>query len=310
MARTLDSMFPNGAVAVPAPAATNTSRTSGNPILDAITAATVAAHPELQAVRDLVQAGQDAAAYELLTKSDYFKTYQGAKLANDQLKIAKPQAYLDTLKDVWLPALRNYAIQQGLTINDSDLNKIAETAFGMGLTPGAPGTLALFQKIDPTTNKPYVTGITGGLASATSANLKQAAADYGVYFDTEAAAKAVALGTTTEQAQLDAIKSLAKGAFPGWEKQIDAGLSMKQIASPYISAYANILGIDSAGITLSDNLLKQGLQGTDPTTPGAMPLWEFEKAVRKDPRWANSKDAMDSLSNVGATIARQWGLMS
>ena len=85
---------------------------------------------------------------------------------------------------------------------------------------------------------------------------------------------------------------------------------MRQIASPYINTYANILGIDPAAITLNDNLLKQGLQGTDPATPGAMPLWQFEKQVRQDPRWAQSKDAMDSLNNTGATILRQWGLMS
>ena len=293
---------------VPAPAAKSTA--TGSPILDAITAAVIAAHPELQAVRDLIQSGQDASALEALYATDYYKTFTGAKLANEQLKLDKPQAYLDTIKDTWLPALKSYAVQQGLTISDAGLNTIATTAFDMGLQPGSPGTIALFQKKDEKTGQPFVTGITGGIASTTLSNLKTAAADYGVYFDAESAAKQVGLGTTTEQAQMDAIKSLAKGAFPGWQQQIDAGLSMKQIASPYISAYANILGIDSAGITLSDNLLKQGLQGTDPTTPGAMPLWEFEKAVRKDPRWANSKDAMDSLSNVGATIARQWGLMS
>ena len=61
---------------------------------------------------------------------------------------------------------------------------------------------------------------------------------------------------------------------------------------------------------MNDNLLKQGLQGTDPTKPAAMPLWQFEKQVRQDPRWAVSKDAMDSLSNTGTQILKQWGLMA
>ena len=292
------------------PASSNAPASTGSPLLDAITSAIVAAHPELQKVQDLIRSGQDAAALEALYATDYYKTYQGAKLANDTLKLTKPQAYNDTINNEWLPNLRSYALQQGLTISDADLTTIAKSAFDMGLTPGAAGTLALFQKKDEKTGQPYVTGILGGIASTTLQNLKTAAADYGVYFDSESAAKAVSLGTTTEQAQMDAIKSLSKGAFPAWSNQIDAGLTMKQIAAPYISAYSNILGVDAAGITMSDNLLKQGLQGTDPTKPGGMPLWEFEKAVRKDPRWATSKDAMDSLSNVGSTIARQWGLMS
>jgi len=283
---------------------------TSNLLLDGITEAIVAAHPELQGVRDLIRAGQDASALELLYTTPYYTTFAGQKLANDTLKLTKPEAYDNTIKDTWLPALRGYATQQGLQISDANLNSIAKAAFDMGLSPSSPGTIALFQKADPKTNQPYVTGIVGGQAATTLQNLKTAAGDYGVYFDSASAAKAVSLGTTTEQEQLDAIKSLSKGAFPGWEKQIDAGLSMRQIASPYVSAYANILGIDAAGITLSDNLLKQGLQGTDPTKPGAMPLWEFEKAVRQDPRWATSKDAMDSLSKTGSTILKQWGLMS
>ena len=292
------------------PSTGSTTTSTGNPILDAITDAIVSAHPELKAVQDLYRAGQDAAAYELLIKTDYFSKYQGQVLANDTLKLTKKQAYEDTITNEWLPVLRRYAIQEGLDVTDANLSSIAKSAFDMGLTPTAAGTIALFKNNDPTTGKPYVTGIVGGLASATLQNIKTAAADYGVYFDADAAAKAVALGTTTEQAQIDAIKSLAKGANPAWGAQIDAGLTLKQIASPYINAYSNILGIDSASITMNDPLLKQGLQGKDPTQPAAMPLWEFEKQVRQDPRWAQSKDAMDSLSATGSTILKQWGLMS
>jgi hypothetical protein len=288
----------------------NTPISTGNASLDAITAAIVSAHPELQKVRDLIQAKDFASALQALYATDYYKTYVGAKLTNDTLKLTRPGAYNDTINNEWLPQLRQYAISEGFQLTDSQLISIAKSAFDMGLTPGAPGTIALFKGTDPTTGQPYVTSVIGGLGKQAEFNLKQAAADYGVAFDASAAAKQIALGNTTEQEQMNAIRELSKSAFGAWGKQIDAGLTMKQIASPYINIYSNILGIDPAAITLEDKLLKQGLQGSDPANPSAMPLWNFEKAVRQDPRWATSKDAMDSLSNVGATIARQWGLMS
>lgn len=300
-----------GAVVGGTPAAVATG--TGSPLLDAITDAIVSAHPELKAVQDLIRAGQDAAALEALYKTDYYSKFQGQVLANDTLKLTKKQAYEDTITNEWLPTLRRYATQEGLDVSDANLATIAKAAFDMGLTPTAAGTLALFQNKDPKTGKAYVTGITGGLASTTRSNLASLNSDYGAGFNQswiDTASQSVALGTTTEQFWTDQIKNQAAGAFPAWADQIKAGLTMKQIASPYINAYSNILGIDPAQITLNDNLLKQGLQGTDPTKPSGMPLWEFEKAVRKDPRWADSKDAMDSLSNTGATLLRQWGLMS
>lgn len=283
---------------------------TGNPMLDAITTAVISAHPELQKVRDLIQANRPADALEALYATDYYKNYAGSKLANDNTKLNKPGVYNDTINNEWLPALRQYAIREGFQLTDSQIVSIAKAAYDMGLTPDAPGTIALFKGNDPTTGQPYITSVVGGLGKQSEFNLKQAAADYGVAFDASAAAKQIALGNTTEEEQMNAIRELSKSAFGAWGKQIDAGLTMKQIASPYINIYSNILGIDPSAITLDDKLLKQALMGTDPTTPSAMPLWNFEKAVRQDPRWATSKDAMDSLSNVGATIARQWGLMS
>jgi hypothetical protein len=286
---------------------------AGNPLLDAITEAIASAHPELRAVQELHRSGQDAAALELLYKTDYYNSFYGQKLANDTLKLTKPQAYEDTIANEWLPTLRKYVTQEGLQVTDDVLKKVARSAFDMGLSPTASGTLALFQKNDPATGKPYVTGIAGGIASTTRSNIAALNADYGAGFSQDwinTAAKSVADGSSTEQFWTDQLKAQAIGANPAWADQLNAGLTMKQIASPYIQTYANILGIDPAAVTLNDNLLKRGLQGTDPTKPAAMPLWEFEKQVRQDPRWAQSKDAMDSLSNTGSTILRQWGLMS
>jgi hypothetical protein len=138
----------------------------------------------------------------------------------------------------------------------------------LGLPSSSPATLELFRGNDSTGN-PYVTTIQGGLASTTKSNLAIANDNYGTGYNRDSitqAATSVAEGATTEQYWTDQIKAQAAGAFPAWAKQINAGLTMKQIASPYIQTYANILGLDPAGITLNDNLLKQGL-GVRPNKP-------------------------------------------
>lgn len=290
---------------------------AADPMLVGITEAMIAAHPDLAAVRDLYVGGDYAGALNSLFSTDFYKNTGSAKLNNEEVKRNQPGVYDDLITNTWLPTLRNYATQNGLSINDANLKAIATKAYDMGLTPTAAGTLQLFKTTQDAAGNvipnPYITGITGGQASTTRQNLQTLNADYGAGFNQDwitKASESVATGATTEQYWTDQLKNQASGAFPAWADQIKAGMTMKQIASPYINAYSNILGIDSASVTLNDNLLKQGLQGTDPTKPGAMPLWEFEKAVRQDPRWATSKDAMDSLSSTGSTILKQWGLMS
>lgn len=284
----------------------------GDPMLVSITEAMIAAHPELATVRDLYLSGQYAAATNALYGTQYYINTSPTMFSNENTKINQPGVYQREIQTAWLPVLRQEAMAKGLAITDANLTAIAQKAYDLGLTPSSAATLELFRGTD-STGKPYVTTIQGGIASSAKQNIATANADYSGNFSQDwvaTAAQSVAEGTTTEQYWTDQIKANAKSAFPAWAKQIDAGLTMKQIASPYIQSYSNILGIDPASVTLSDNLLKQGLQGNDPTQPAGMPLWEFEKQVRKDPRWATSKDAMDSLSNVGSTILRQWGLMS
>ena len=301
---------------VPATTSTTTGA-AADPMLVGITEAMVAAHPELDAIRNMYVKGDYAAALNALYNTQFYKSTSATQLSNEELRLNQPTVYEETIKNSWLPVLKNYVTQAGIKVSDADLDTIARTAFKKGLTPTSAAVLEMFKPTTDANGKavpnPIITGITGGTASTTSSNLATLNADYGAGFNQswiDTAAKSVATGATTEQFWTDQIKNQAAGSFPAWADQIKAGMTVKQIATPYINAYSNILGIDSASITMNDTLLKQGLQGTDPTKPAAMPLWEFEKAVRKDPRWANSKDAMDSLSNTGSTILRQWGLMS
>ena len=293
---------------------------TGTPIIDPIVQGLTQSLVDQFGLEDVYQAylAKDfSKAEQLWLTSNAYKNIGSAAIANAETKQTQPGVYDKKITQEWLPALNQYAVDSGLKITPENLKAIAEKAFGLGLAINSQAVKDMFKtSLDSTGNvvpNPYISGIAGGVASTTKQNLATANADYGAGFNQDwitKASESVATGATTEQYWTDQVKNQAIGAFPAWADQINAGQTMKQIASPYINAYSNILGIDSENVTLNDNLLKQGLQGTDPTKPGAMPLWEFEKAVRQDPRWATSKDAMDNLSSTGSTILKQWGLMS
>ena len=296
-------------------ASTNTAQTV-DPIVQGLTDAIVKQFG-LEDVYAAYQAKDFAKAEQLWLTSNAYKNVGTQAITNAEIISSQPGVYDKTIAQQWMPVLSQYAVDSGLKITPENLKAIAEKAFGMGLSVSSQAVKDMFKTtLDASGNvipNPYVSGIIGGSASIEGQNLATLNADYGTGYSQswlDGAAESIASGATTKEFWTDQIKQQAIGSNPAWAEQLKAGLSMKQIASPYVQTYANILGIDSASISMNDTLLKQGLQGTDPTTPGAMPLWEFEKAVRKDPRWANSKDAMDSLSSTGSTILKQWGLMS
>jgi hypothetical protein len=292
---------------------TGSSNPYADPMLVGITEAMVAAYPELGAIRAAYTSGDYAGALNALYKTNFYKTTGATAFTNAELKINQPGVYQQTLQQTWLPFLRSEVTQLGLQVSDASLLAVAQKAFDAGLSTSSPAVLQFIRGTDPTTGQSYITGIQGGLASTTRQNIATATADYGVSYNQDwidKASASVADGATTEQYWTDQIKSLSKSKYAAWAGQIDAGLTMKQIASPYIQEISNKLGIDPAAVTLDDKLLNQGLQGNDPTKPAGMPLWDFSKMVMQDPRWATSKDAMDTLSNVGSSIARSWGVMS
>ena len=292
------------------------NQTAVDPLIQALTDSVVKQFG-LEDVYAAYQAKNFSQAEQLWLTSNAYKNFGTSALANAEMRATQSGVVDKKIQQEWLPVLRQYAVDSGLQVTDEALLSMANKSFDLGLSVSSQAVKDLFKtKLDAAGNvipNPLVTGIAGGSAAAARQALATANADYGTNYSQQwidGVSESIASGSTTQQYWTDQMKSLAKSKYSAWGSQIDAGLTMKQIASPYIQAYSNILGVDPATITLGDKLLNQALQGNDPTKPAAMPLWDFEKAVRQDPRWATSKDAMDSLSNVGSTILRQWGLMS
>jgi hypothetical protein len=120
----------------------------------------------------------------------------------------------------------------------------------------------------------------------------------------------IARGIATPQDYKSEIAALAKANFPQWAEQIDGGQSVADIAQPYMQSMAQILELPAGSVNLFDNTIKKALNYTNSKTleKGAKPLWQFENELRSDPRWKQTKNAQDSLMQVGHKVLADFGL--
>jgi hypothetical protein len=83
---------------------------------------------------------------------------------------------------------------------------------------------------------------------------------------------------------------------------IDQGLDLSNIYAPYRTRMANLLELTPDSISLDDPLLRSAYAGDK-----EMSLYDFQRAVRKDPRWQYTDNAREETSNVALKILQDFG---
>ena len=100
------------------------------------------------------------------------------------------------------------------------------------------------------------------------------------------------------------IRDVAKIGMPEKvAKLMDQGMDLDAIYSPYQSLMENVLELPRGSVTLDDATLRNAI-----TTEGEVPLYQFERDLRKDTRWQFTKQAKDEVSNAVLGILRDFGL--
>jgi len=156
--------------------------------------------------------------------------------------------------------------------------------------------------------------VTGGQAMDTVGALKAHSANMGVSYDdgwyTEAA-RNIAQNESTADDWKRQINDVAKSKYAAFADQIDKGMTVAQVASPYINSMSQILEVSPATISLTDPTVNKALTNLDADSkPALQPIWQFETGLRKDPRWASTKNARDALDSGAREILSSFGLVS
>lgn len=101
------------------------------------------------------------------------------------------------------------------------------------------------------------------------------------------------------------IRQTAKVGLPDKvSKLLDQGINLDAVYAPYKNLMAKVLEVDAGSIKLNDPVLRSAI-GPDKE----MPIYEFERALRKDPRWQYTDTAREEVSDTALGVLRDFGFM-
>lgn len=108
-------------------------------------------------------------------------------------------------------------------------------------------------------------------------------------------------------AQAEKIKGVAKGIYSSMAQFIDQGLTPQELLRPYIAKKAQILEIPEESITLNSSEGQQVISKVV-TDKGLLPIYNYERELRQDPRWRFTKNANDEAANMVNSLLRTFGI--
>jgi hypothetical protein len=232
-----------------------------------------------------------------------------AAAANDPAKLAKlsTTAYGKDLAKVRLQ-LENKAVTAGAKLTAEELDAIAKEAIDLGKDA------SIYELSDFLDSKLKFgadeKGVFKGKAGETVADLAKIAAANGLDLQKAFGSQlpdwlnAINKGESIETYK-KMIREVAKIGMPEKiAKLMDQGIDLSTIYSPYKNMMASTLEINPQSITLDDPTLRAAI-----TSDKEIPLYDFERALRKDDRWQYTNRAREEVSNAAQKILKDFGFM-
>lgn len=154
-----------------------------------------------------------------------------------------------------------------------------------------------------------------GTVNATRDSLHATAANYGVTMSDQNAttwAQQIATGRQTNEGFEDWARNQAKAAYPSLTKEIDAGLTVKQVADPYMQIAAQQLGLNPETMSLTDPKWQRALQGRDEkgNATGPMTTMDWTRHIMEDPQYdyAHSANGVDASLQLRDSLGKVFGV--
>lgn len=242
-----------------------------------------------------------------LRDTKWFKTHSASEREFLTLRFGDPKTAKQKLDQAYVK-VRQMAAQLGLVESPDLLKKMNSWAYNVvakgwdeGMLRNEIGKFVYFNKS------------LQGEGGEVQMKLKELAYDMGVTMSSSWYAensRNVIRGLATVQDYEDQIRKQAKAMYPQFSKQIDAGQTVAEIASPYLQSMQNILEIPLGGISVQDKTIKSALQNKNKLTGQTeiMPLWQFENQLRSDPRWKKTQNAQNSMMQVAHQVLSDFGV--
>lgn len=231
---------------------------------------------------------------------DQFRTMFGEAAPKEVIN-----AYRDELKSLEMSRTTKTTSVKGVDVGTYGVTELErKNLINKYLNQYAQVKIANAQTGDPAAKA----ALTKGAFGLTYTTLRQAYSDNGIPMDTKGLNFASlvtesALNPDRLKANLNLVNLHAKTLFPALGDKIDSGYTVKQLLSPYLQTRAEILEEDPDSIDLT----KMIDIAKDPK--GLMGLYDYQIALRNDPKWRFTKNAQDSMSQVAKGLAETFGLV-
>jgi hypothetical protein len=150
--------------------------------------------------------------------------------------------------------------------------------------------------------------VVGGMAGGALSQLKATAAANGLDFDTQFGTQAqtwlarILQGESPDTFK-NVIRQTAKLGLP--EKVgslLDLGVDLETIYSPYKNVMSSVLEVNPQTIGLDDKTLRSAIGPEKEMT-----IYDWERFLRKDPRWQYTNNARQEVSSIGLNVLQQLG---
>jgi hypothetical protein len=240
-----------------------------------------------------------------LRTTDWYKKHNEAWRTSEALKLTDPAEYKKQIASSEA-AVKAQAAAMGVTLSQSEITSLGWKLYRYGYSEErVRSTIATY--IDPPEPGGSMVGEAGDVENELRMIAQRNGQKYAdsFYFN---AAKAVIAGTTDIQAFTDQVRKDAASSYPVFADKITAGMDVADLASGYVNRMAQTFELDPEQIGLDDPYIKQALGGmAQDGTPTAMGMWEFEKSLRADPKWAQTKQARDAADDTAMSVLRTFG---
>ncbi len=186
------------------------------------------------------------------------------------------------------------AAQLGVTLTAQQAQQIAIDAITNGYDQN---TAVLDQKMAQFL-KPVSGNHFGGQAGSYEDQIRQHMMDLGVFMPEDQLdnqIKQIVAGKQSVQGVAAQLRTQSAAMYPAYATQINNGMNLSDIASPYMQRAQQLLEMGPGSINIQTPLIKSALQYTQDGNPTAMPMYDFEKQVRQDPRWLSTDNAQDAF---------------
>lgn len=234
------------------------------------------------------------------TNSDSNRAWQVTKLVNPGTA-AEKQAQSAT-------DIMHAAATAGITLTPSQLAQMSENANAHSWTAAQIqqniGSHAALNNLRP------------GTIQADATRLGGIAADYGVPLSSQSAftwAQRINEGTATSDGFTAYAIQQAKLHFPTLAEHLDQGMTVRQLADPYMQIAGQTLGVDPNSLELSDPRWAAALQHRDEkgNIVGPMTTLDWQRKIMTDPGYGydHTANAQAAATNLVQQLGQAFGVV-